>query len=162
MDLQRTSPEKDANDENDELGGAAKGPAGRAVAPLVAARTAAFGLALLLGACGGETSVVQLSQPGVVQDANSAVHCPSGTSFAAGQTQGRLSAVWCERPDGRRHGPYVEWWENRQKKAAGLYQDGVRQGVWTFFQSNGMRDSQIEYKNGESVRTLAPSPVSLP
>ena len=84
-------------------------------------------------------------------DANRAVSCPHGTVFAAGQTQGRLSAVWCERPDGRRHGPYIEWWENHQKKSSGLYQDGVRQGVWTFFVPSGQRDSQIEYRNGAAV-----------
>ena len=115
--------------------------------------------ALALWAC-ASVPADSLEQGGLVPDANAAVHCPRGTVFAAGQTMGRLSAVWCEKPDGRRHGPYVEWWENHQKKGAGLYQDGVRHGVWTFFLNNGQRDSQVEYRNGEA--TSSPSPPATP
>lgn len=104
--------------------------------------------ALLLGAC---ASAPPIEQSGPIMDANAAVSCPHGTVFAAGQTQGRLSAAWCEKPDGRRHGPYVEWWENRQKKGAGEYRDGVRAGVWTFFVPSGQRDSQVEYRGGQAV-----------
>lgn len=118
------------------------GPA-RRLAPL---------LALLLGACASSPPLPPIDQPGVVTDANAAIRCERGTVFAAGQTQGRLSAVWCERPDGRRHGPYLEWWENHQKKGAGSYRDGVRHGTWTFFLPSGQRDSQIEYVNGEAVQ----------
>jgi hypothetical protein len=105
---------------------------------------------LLLCACASAPTQA-LDQPGPVPDATAALHCPRGTALAAGQTQGRLSAVWCERPDGKRHGPYIEWWENHQKKGAGLYQDGLRQGMWTFFLVSGERESQIEYRNGEAV-----------
>jgi hypothetical protein len=122
-------------------------------------RLGAASAALWLAACASATSNEQLAQPGTVMDANAAVHCPRGTAFAAGQTQGRLSAVWCERPDGRRHGPYIEWWENHQKKGAGLYEDGTRQGVWTFFLSNGQRDSQIEYRNGVVVSPAGGTPA---
>ncbi len=111
--------------------------------------TLSLGAALLLSACA--SAGPPLDQPGPILDANTAVHCPRGTAYAAGQTQGRLSAVWCEKPDGRRHGPYIEWWENRQKKGAGMYQDGNRNGIWTFFLSSGQRDSQVEYRNGEVV-----------
>jgi hypothetical protein len=109
--------------------------------------------ALGLAAC---ASAPPIEQPGLIPDAQAAVSCPRGTVFAAGQTMGRLSAVWCEKPDGRRHGPYVEWWENHQKKGAGMYQDGVRHGVWTFFLNNGQRDSQVEYKNGETAPGAIP------
>lgn len=114
-------------------------------------------LGLGLGACAAtnETTLSQLEQPGQVLDANAALHCPRGTVMAAGQTQGRLSAVWCEKPDGQRHGPYLEWWENHQKKSVGLYRDGLRQGLWTFFLMDGQRDSQIEYRNGEAVSSPA-------
>lgn len=114
-------------------------------------------LALGAGACAAtnETTLSQLEQPGQVLDANAALHCPRGTVMAAGQTQGRLSAVWCEKPDGQRHGPYLEWWENHQKKSVGLYRDGLRQGLWTFFLMDGRRDSQVEYRNGEAVSSSA-------
>ncbi len=107
-------------------------------------------LALLLGgACASVPPPID--EPGPVTDASHAIRCPRGTVFATGQTQGRPSAVWCERADGRRHGPYIEWWENNQKKSAGLYQEGVRHGTWTFFTASGARDSQSEYRNGETV-----------
>lgn len=114
-------------------------------------------LGLGLGACAAtnETTLSQLEQPGQVLDANAALHCPRGTVMAAGQTQGRLSAVWCEKPDGQRHGPYLEWWENHQKKSVGLYRDGLRQGLWTFFLMDGQRDSQVEYKNGDVISSPA-------
>jgi len=105
--------------------------------------------ALVLGGCASAPAAIE--QSGLVRDANAAISCPHGTVFAAGQTMGRLSAVWCEKPDGRRHGPYVEWWENHQKKGAGMFRDGVRDGVWTFFLNNGERDSQVEYKNGAAT-----------
>lgn len=156
MDMQRTSLSIDTGD----TGGT--GPAGqtrdrRRSGPTLAGRGTAL-VALALAACAGETAVAQLDQPGPVLDANAAIRCPRGTAVAAGQTQGRLSAVWCEKPDGRRHGPYLEWWENHQKKSAGLYQDGVRNGVWSFFLMDGQRDSQVEYKNGEAVSTTAAAP----
>lgn len=109
--------------------------------------------ALLGGACASAPSPID--QPGPVTDAPHAISCPRGTVFATGQTKGLPSAVWCERPDGRRHGPYIEWWENTQKKSAGLYQEGVRHGTWTFFTPSGQRDSQTEYRNGEAVTAPA-------
>lgn len=140
MQLQRTSSFIDSP------AGAAVGRARR----LGPARAAL--LALGLGACASSPPLPPIDQPGVVADANAAIRCDRGTVFAAGQTQGRLSAVWCERPDGRRHGPYIEWWENHQKKGAGNYRDGMRHGTWTFFLPSGQRDSQIEYVNGEAVQ----------
>lgn len=147
MQLQRTSFFTDSP------AGVAVGPA-RGLGPLTA--LTALG-ALLLGACASSPPLPPIDQPGVIADANAAIRCDRGTVVAAGQTQGRLSAVWCERPDGRRHGPYLEWWENHQKKGAGTYRDGVRHGTWTFFLPSGQRDSQIEYVNGEAVQPAGAS-----
>lgn len=141
MDMQRIAFSTDFR-----IGGRARPTATRLV-------LAALGLAAC--ATTNETTLAQLEQSGLVSDANAALHCPRGTVMAAGQTQGRLSAVWCEKPDGQRQGPYLEWWENHQKKAVGLYRDGVRSGTWTFFRMDGQRDSQIEYRNGEAISTTA-------
>lgn len=146
MQLQRTFSFTDSP------AGAAVGRA-RRLGPLEALTA----LAVLVGACASSPPLPPIDQPGVVADANAAIRCDRGTVFAAGQTQGRLSAVWCERPDGRRHGPYLEWWENHQKKGAGSYRDGVRHGTWTFFLPSGERDSQSEYVNGEAVQPAGTS-----
>ena len=142
MQMQRTSCFTDSS------AAAAAGRARGLLPPMVRAALTA----LLRGACASSPPLPPSDQPGLVADANAAIRCDRGTVFAAGQTQGRLSAVWCERPDGRRHGPYLEWWENHQKKGAGSYRDGVRHGTWTFFLPSGQRDSQIEYVNGEAVQ----------
>ena len=142
MQMQRTSCFTDSS------AAAAAGRAGGPLPPMVRAALTV----LLWGACASPPPLPPSDQPGLVADANAAIRCDRGTVFAAGQTQGRLSAVWCERPDGRRHGPYLEWWENHQKKGAGSYRDGVRHGTWTFFLPSGQRDSQIEYVNGEAVQ----------
>lgn len=155
MDKQRTSSSISAG--SADSSGDSRNSGGRSGRMLPYAWTAIAALAL--GACASETAVAQLDQPGLIQDANAAIRCPHGTAVAAGQTQGRLSAVWCEKPDGRRHGPYLEWWENHQKKSAGMYQDGVRHGVWSFFLMNGQRDSQVEYRNGEAVSPPAAAPT---
>jgi len=145
MQMQRTSCFTDSS------AAAAAGRARGLLPPMVRAALTAL-TALLWGACASSPPLPPSDQPGLVADANAAIRCDRGTVFAAGQTQGRLSAVWCERPDGRRHGPYLEWWENHQKKGAGSYRDGVRHGTWTFFLPSGQRDSQIEYVNGEAVQ----------
>ena len=58
------------------------------------------------------------------------------------------TSAWCQRPEGVKHGEFVDWWENGQKKSAGLYREGRRNGVWTFFRETGEVDSRIEYRDG--------------
>ncbi len=79
------------------------------------------------------------------------LHCPRGTVLVRGQTMGVQSALWCEKQGGVKHGPFVEWYENHQKKDAGDYEDGRRHGPWSFWLPNGQLDSQIRYDHGNPV-----------
>lgn len=88
-----------------------------------------------------------LGEPGKITDPQKAVLCEKGTRLSRGVAFSTYTSAWCERTDGTRHGPYLDWWENGQKKAAGVYKDGRRDGTWTFFRETGEVDSQIEYRS---------------
>src|SRR5688572_7472 len=90
--------------------------------------------------------------------------CPAGTKMVkkgklpkAGETR-RGGAVWCEKKVGKKkvkHGPYTEWmempsWshsemEETHKLAEGEYADGVRVGIWTFWDLQ----ARCGYRNGK-------------
>lgn len=89
---------------------------------------------------------LRLSEPAVITDSEKAVTCERGTRLSRGTSFQRYTSAWCEKPDGTRHGPFIDWWENGQKKTAGLYKEGRRDGVWTFFRETGEVDSQTEYR----------------
>ena len=97
---------------------------------------------------------VDLSQGGVVdpQELAARLRCPRGTELVQGQTQGVLTAVWCEKPGSVKHGPFIEWFANHQKQSAGLYEEGHRQGTWSFFLPSGQLDSQVSYDKGVVVQ----------
>jgi hypothetical protein len=116
--------------------------------------------ALLLSACPASTSQYQPGDP--VSDVASAIRCPDGTEATVGQTQGVLSAVWCQRPNGQKHGPFLDWWENRMKKSTGEYRDGVRTGVWTFYLQDGRPDTKVLYRDGEALPLVQSPTMSLP
>jgi hypothetical protein len=113
----------------------------------------------LLGACAYSPDANLLS--GGVVDAQSLTgktRCPRGATIVHGQTMGVQSALWCEKPGGIKHGPFVEWYENHQKKTAGEYIEGLRNGPWAFFLPNGQLDTRITYDNGAAVSTETGAP----
>ena len=71
---------------------------------------------------------------------------------------GAVSTVYCERPTGVRHGPFLEWWPNKVKKSAGNYKEGQRDGVWSFFTQTGELESQVTYQGDKPVTMPAPAP----
>lgn len=89
-----------------------------------------------------------LSEPAKITDSTRAVSCGKGTELSRGTSFQTYTAAWCQRPDGTRHGEYVDWWENGMKKSAGMYREGRRDGVWTFFREGGEVDSRLEYRDG--------------
>lgn len=115
---------------------------------------------LLLSACPASTPQYQPGDP--ASDVASGIHCPAGTEATVGQTQGVLSAVWCQRPSGQKHGPFLDWWENRMKKSSGEYRDGVRTGVWTFYLQDGQPDTKVLYRDGEALPLVQSPTMSLP
>jgi antitoxin component YwqK of YwqJK toxin-antitoxin module len=76
--------------------------------------------------------------------------CPAGTV----QNTTKISkdtAVFCRKTskqDGNepsRHGPYVAFWGNGQKQAAGQTKDGFQVGKWTFWDANGVKTGETEF-----------------
>lgn len=58
--------------------------------------------------------------------------CPAGTKLTSGRDDDNegLTARWCERPDGTRHGTYISYWESGARLTEGEIRDGQRQGIW--------------------------------
>lgn len=117
---------------------------------------------VLWSAC-AHTPDAELQAAGIVdaQALSTMLRCPRGTIFTRGQTLGVQTAVWCERPGGVKHGPFVEWYENHQKKSAGEYADGHRQGRWSFFLLNGQLESRITYEKSAVVSTEAGTAAAI-
>ncbi len=70
------------------------------------------------------------------------ITCPSGTQQkGALPPEGRM--LWCETPDGTRHGPWVSAWDDGSDKhgptraSEGRYQDGVLKGPFTSWFQGG-------------------------
>lgn len=112
--------------------------------------------------CATTANNATLLQGGLVdpQDLVASLRCPRGTTQTQGQTMGVVTAIWCEKPGNIKHGAFVEWYENHQKKDAGEYVDGRRQGTWVFWLPGGQQDSTITYEKGEVISQTA-APVGL-
>ena len=52
-----------------------------------------------------------------------------------------------------KHGIYVSWYENRQKKQEGEFKDGKESGKHIFWYDNGQKESEGEFENGKKIRT---------
>lgn len=94
------------------------------------------------------------------RDPRTLLDCPRGTTVTQGLTMGVLSTVYCERPTGVRHGPFLEWWPNKVKKTAGNYKEGQRDGAWSFFTQTGELESQVTYQGDQPVSAPTPTPAN--
>jgi len=101
--------------------------------------------------CACAHSHVPLTEPARITDPAKAVTCQKGTELSRGVSFQTYISAWCQRPDGVKHGEFVDWWENGNKKSAGMYREGRREGVWTFFRETGEVDSRIEYRDGNAM-----------
>jgi len=59
-----------------------------------------------------------------------------------------FAAGGCGPPE---NGPYVEYWDNGQKKLEGHYKNGEQNGLVTHWDENGNKVREIQYKDGEEV-----------
>lgn len=121
----------------------------------------------LLVACATPISDANLRESGTVdaQSMGGKLRCPRGATLVHGQTMGVESALWCEKPGGIKHGPFVDWYENHQKKTVGEYEEGLRSGPWNFFSPNGQLDTRITYERGAAISTETgpgPGPAQAP
>jgi hypothetical protein len=78
--------------------------------------------------------------------------CPTGTKQVGG-AKSVFEASLCMRigRDGMRifHGPYVAYWPNGQKQAEGQYDEGFRSGHWVYFDEQGVKNEEINFKMGD-------------
>lgn len=71
--------------------------------------------------------------------------CPEGTAMQREST----TASWCARPDGKRHGPYVERYPDGSERTRGQHTDGARDGEWKGFWTDGKPRSVEHYDRGK-------------
>lgn len=76
-----------------------------------------------------------------------AARCPPGTTPHYQRGNGMI-ATWCELEDGRKHGPYLEWWSRSQMRMRGQYQFGGRTGTWLSWSQTGKKLRDIEFWEG--------------
>ena len=77
------------------------------------------------------------------------------TGKVTGKTQGSIK-------DGKKHGPYVTYWDNGQLSSKGTYKDNMREGPWVFYTDNGTKRFTAHryhwdkgtgtYRNGKKVK----------
>jgi antitoxin component YwqK of YwqJK toxin-antitoxin module len=72
--------------------------------------------------------------------------CPEGAMFIGGP--GPAGVAYCEREDGRYHGPYTRWFASGDLSEEGTYVDGKRDGVWTWWYTSGAVLEQSSWKAG--------------
>lgn len=77
--------------------------------------------------------------------------CPEGTS-PKGDVPPKGLETWCERPDAAgklvRHGPYFSWQPGGAPLEEGQFRDGKRDGRWTRFNAQGVREAEATYAAG--------------
>lgn len=107
-----------------------------------------------------------LGQPPSLSEA---LECPPGTEFRVEPTHRQDLAApssdteeFCIRTQGPaiglRHGPYVLWGPNNQKKIEGQYRDGAKDGVWSY--RTPIQTTERVWDQGRKVGARALSTVS--
>jgi hypothetical protein len=98
-------------------------------------------LALWLAGCSGS------SEPTIV--------CPEKTELKDVRPVSGGRTMWCEKKNGVREGPWVEYRADGSKAAEGRYERNRRQGRFTWWHTNGKVLEETDFldgkKDGESV-----------
>ena len=100
------------------------------------------------------------------QGAWGAEACPDGTIFRRSEKHweefATWPAQWCALPNGTRHGPWTEWFEDGHVRRMGLYANGVPEGRWLVFKEPGWwppwggdayEKIELHYDHGVLVKT---------
>lgn len=138
----------------------------RTLRPLGAGRRSSASLALVaaLAACASPAPLVR------EQGAWGAEACPSGTRFHRSERYweefASWPAQWCSLPDGTRHGPWTEWFEDGHVRRMGLYVNGVPEGRWLAWKEPGWwppwgphdyQKIELSYEHGTLVKATRAS-----
>jgi antitoxin component YwqK of YwqJK toxin-antitoxin module len=59
-----------------------------------------------------------------------------------------LVAEGITRKDGRKNGPWKDYWPNGTLRAEGMYVEDEREGDWVFYRESGEKEQQGSYMNG--------------
>ena len=59
--------------------------------------------------------------------------------------------VWCEKPDGTKHGRWTAWLANGRKSCEGEHRNGKTCGRWTWWDRNGKISAIKEYNDDGSI-----------
>jgi hypothetical protein len=105
---------------------------------------------LVLLACRGGKSTTpdELARRG----SPAAIECPAGTTMR-GAAPPSGERVWCERSDATIHGPVLEWFASGQRRMAGEYADGRKQGTWKTFYDGGKPRAEEHWNAGQPTGT---------
>ena len=122
-------------------------------------------LGLLLPGCATGPDPILSTGGQVPPNIERSLRCPRDTQIVFGRIAGVQTAAWCQRigpvGSGVKHGPFVEWYDNLQKKNVGLYEEGQRQGPWRFYLPSGQLESEVTYDHDRVVSQMqAPLPAS--
>jgi hypothetical protein len=79
--------------------------------------------------------------------ANDVLSCPTGTRQVGG-AKSFMEATGCQGPEGF-NGPYITYWQNGSKSSVGQYDRGNRTGKWTYFDQQGIKTGETEFKGGD-------------
>lgn len=88
--------------------------------------------------------------------------CPNGTESRQESSDG-LFMQWCEAGEGdaaRRHGPYLERFDDGSPARRGTYEDGLQSGEWVRFTADGEVESKHTILPGEASVYL-PEPLDV-
>ena len=73
--------------------------------------------------------------------------CPDGArQHGSAPPEGTLQ--WCAKPDGKKHGRWVEWHPNGKLKTEGTYVDGKMEGRWVSYFDTGVKQLEGDYRGG--------------
>jgi len=78
--------------------------------------------------------------------------CPPDTEIIGSQKMTQQSCSY-QDSNGRvvRHGPFIEWYVNGQKRDEGRYDHGKQVGLWTYWEEGGRKTAERVYRDDEVV-----------
>jgi hypothetical protein len=102
-------------------------------------------------ACGHLNASTQATgHSGAQSRQRSIINCPRGTIRKSSDEAGE-EGVWCERPNGRRHGPAIRFHPGTKNVfERGAYLDGARHGAWVWYAEDGSQEGKRQYYRGQS------------
>gem|GEM_PF-1880141 len=76
--------------------------------------------------------------------------CPDD-AVLAGDAPPAGDEIWCQRPNGSKHGRWTWWADNGAKISEGEYLDDAPDGEWVVWYENGNRKAQGRYQQGRET-----------